>query len=187
MATNLAAITSKIKFKKEYFTWMLLALLIFVGALIYVYREPIGKIFPKTQNAAVVDLLNGEEGVTSQATGSTAISPNNTIATPQEDLSETNIYTETAQVGDGITHLARKALGKYLDEHGQNASVLTPAHKLFIEDYMQKATGNGWLQLGQKVTFSKVLIEKAIEASLQLTNAQLKNLNLILSVGLGVE
>ena len=84
-------------------------------------------------------------------------------------------YEETAEVDDGITNLARKALKSYLKEKGENLN-LTPEHKIYIEDYIQNKTGDRWLVLGEKLGFSKDLISEAINKSLELTPNQLENL-----------
>lgn len=85
-------------------------------------------------------------------------------------------YTLTAQAGDGITHLARRALAQYLKDLGDQAPQLTPEHLIYAEDFVQNATGDFWLNLGQQLTFAKGLLQKAIDASLQLTPEQLNNL-----------
>lgn len=85
------------------------------------------------------------------------------------------IYKETAEAGEGITHLARKAIKEYLESKG-NGLKLTPEHKIYIEDYLQKHTGDRWLDLGEEVSFSEELIKEAIERSQQLTSEQLNNL-----------
>lgn len=95
---------------------------------------------------------------------------------PQEERTpptKTLIYEETAQKGEGITHLARRALKRYLTERGIN---LTPEQKLYAEDYIQKKTGNYWLKLGEKLTFSQDLIEEAIQKAQSLSPEALKNL-----------
>jgi hypothetical protein len=84
-------------------------------------------------------------------------------------------YEQTAQQGEGITHLARRALKEYLQETGQGVE-LTKEHKVYIEDYIQKKTGDRWLNLGEKISFSEDLIKEAIDSSLQLTDQQLDNL-----------
>ena len=84
-------------------------------------------------------------------------------------------YEQTAQDGEGITHLARRAVKDYLDRTGQGAD-LTAEHKVYIEDYLQKNTGEQWLGLGEKVSFSEDLIREAVENSRQLTQEQLANL-----------
>ncbi|MCD6148057.1 hypothetical protein J7J18_01655 [bacterium] len=84
-------------------------------------------------------------------------------------------YLETAAKGEGLTHLARRALRSYLKDHPSSFH-LTPEHKVYIEDYLAKKKGGGWLRLGQKVEFSQDLIKEAIEMSEQLTPSQLENL-----------
>jgi len=90
-------------------------------------------------------------------------------------LSQGKIYEEVAEKGQGITHLARKALKEYLAENQANFN-LTPEHKIYIEDYLQKKTGNQWLKIGEKVSFSSELILEAINKAQQLTPQQLENL-----------
>ena len=89
--------------------------------------------------------------------------------------STTKVYEETAQPGEGITHLARRALKSYLEEKGSHFN-LTPEHKIYIEDYIQKKTGDRWLMLGETLTFSEELIVEAIQKAQQLTPNQLENL-----------
>jgi len=103
---------------------------------------------------------------------------------PEEKLPEIKIeaqpqikiYEQEAKAGDGITHLARRALKEYLKEKGQGLN-LTPEHKIYIEDYLQKKTGDYWLKIGQKVTFSEELIKEAIQKAQNLTPEQLENLS----------
>jgi predicted transcriptional regulator len=98
------------------------------------------------------------------------------VITPEkiEAPAQPKVYEEVAEPGEGITHLARKALKEYLKEKG--GPNLTPEHKIFIEDYLQKKTGDYWLQVGQKLTFSEELIKEAIEKAQTLTQEQLQNL-----------
>jgi hypothetical protein len=99
------------------------------------------------------------------------------VITPPEKTetpAQPKVYEEVAEPGEGITHLARKALKEYLKEKG--GPNLTPEHKLYIEDYLQKKTGNYWLKVGQKLTFSEELIKEAIEKAQTLTPQQLQNL-----------
>lgn len=99
---------------------------------------------------------------------------------PKEELKITfpelnKVYEETAEKGEGITHLARKALKRYLSERKVDFEI-TAEHKIYIEDYLQKKTGNHWLKIGEKVSFSEELIKEAISASQKLTPSQLENL-----------
>jgi hypothetical protein len=84
-------------------------------------------------------------------------------------------YEQIAEQGNGITHLARKAAKAYLDKTGQAAD-LTAEHKVYIEDYLTKKTGDRWLDLGEKVSFSEDLIKEAVDSSRQLNAEQLDNL-----------
>jgi len=84
-------------------------------------------------------------------------------------------YTVTADRGDGITHLARKALGEYLKETGQGSD-LTPEHKIYIEDYMQNRTGRQNISVGQQLSFSESLITDAISSAKTLSPKSLENL-----------
>lgn len=102
---------------------------------------------------------------------------------PQSELAQEELeitlpsrtYEQTAQQGEGITHLARRAAKEYLDSTGQGAD-LTAEHRVYIEDYLAKQTGDNWLDLGEKVSFSEELIKEAVEKSRQLTDEQLENL-----------
>jgi len=91
---------------------------------------------------------------------------------PQGRKQDNNII-ETAASGDGVTHLARRALKDYLKD---NSPELTNEHKIYIEDYLKDKTGSKSLEVGEEITFSENLIEEAINASLELTPEQLKNL-----------
>jgi len=80
---------------------------------------------------------------------------------------------EKAVKGDGVTHLARRALKDYLKDNPQE---LTNEHKIYIEDYLKDEIGSRPLEVDDEIAFSEDLIKEAIDASLQLTPEQLKNL-----------
>lgn len=84
-------------------------------------------------------------------------------------------YLETAEWGEGITNLARRAVRNYLKENPKDFEV-TPEHKIYIEDYLAKKMGGGWLNLGQTLEFSEDSIKEAIEKAETLTPEQLENL-----------
>ncbi len=106
------------------------------------------------------------QGETSKKTESAA-KPTNAVKALQK------AYTETAQAGEGITHLARRALRQYLQSTNQG---LTPEQKIYAEDYIQNHTGTQMLTIGEKITFSQNLIKDAISQAQKLTTAQLQNL-----------
>lgn len=100
----------------------------------------------------------------------------NTQVSSTETSQETETsFVESAQQGEGATHLARRALADYLEKNPD--SVLTKEHKIYIEDYLRKTSGHtGKIALGSSMEFSKDAIKGAIEKSKQLNDAQLRNL-----------
>jgi len=84
-------------------------------------------------------------------------------------------YMVSAEKGDGITHLARKALRKYLDEN--EVSDINDEQKIYIEDYLQNKTGGEFLALGETRNFSENLIEEAVDLSRGLNSKALDNLS----------
>ena len=84
-------------------------------------------------------------------------------------------YIVRAEKGEGITHLARKALKRYLSQE-KGEFKLTPEHKIYIEDYIQNRLGKRWLNLGEEMSISKDLIREAINSSQELTEIELENL-----------
>ena len=89
---------------------------------------------------------------------------------------EGNKYIEVAGKGEGLTHLARRALKAYLREHSVNFE-LKPEHKIYIEDYLALKIGYRWLKLGEEVGFSEELIQEALNKAQNLTPAQIQNLS----------
>lgn len=98
------------------------------------------------------------------------------VMVPAETSRETeSTFVETAAVGEGLTHLARKAAANYLEKNAD--STLTAEHKIYIEDYLRKKVGReGGVGIGTSVEFSKDLIRDAIAQSKTLNERQLKNL-----------
>ncbi len=90
---------------------------------------------------------------------------------------EGRVYRVKAQSGDGLTHVARRALEGHLQTNGGGED-LTAEHKVFIEDYVQRRIDHptGWLEYEEEVSVSEALIDEAIEAAYQLSDSQLQNL-----------
>ncbi|MEK7181665.1 MAG: hypothetical protein AAB519_01975 [Patescibacteria group bacterium] len=101
---------------------------------------------------------------------------NNTATISTETSRETETsFVEQAEVGDGSTHLARRALAHYLEKNTDSS--LTAEHKVYIEDYLRKnVSNNGGLVPNQSLEFSKDLIKQGIEKSKTLNEGQLQNL-----------
>jgi hypothetical protein len=84
-------------------------------------------------------------------------------------------YVEVAEAGDGITHLARRATTRYLNENTTDYAV-TNEHRIYIEDYIKDRLGSRPLALGETQTVSFDLIGEAVAAAGQLNESQLRNL-----------
>lgn len=99
-----------------------------------------------------------------------------TLAPVIESQETEKSFIESAQKGDGVTHLARRALADYLEKNTD--SELTAEHKIYIEDYLRKNVGfSERVLIGTTVEFSKDLIKEAIAESKNLNDAQLENLH----------
>ncbi|MCK5490759.1 MAG: hypothetical protein KAI67_02860 [Candidatus Pacebacteria bacterium] len=85
-------------------------------------------------------------------------------------------YTTTAIEGEGITHLARHALAKYIQETGDGED-LAQEHKIYAEDYLQNRTGDGEIEKGHQESFSEVLIQEAITNARNLSPQSIENLS----------
>lgn len=82
-------------------------------------------------------------------------------------------YIEEARAGEGLTHLARRAVGRYVGETGNE---IGPERRVYAEDHIQKSLGGGPLQLGEEVSISRDLVVEAIDLSFELNGSQIENL-----------
>jgi len=78
-----------------------------------------------------------------------------------------------ALVGDGITHLARRAVVNQLDYKEMS---LNDEQLVYAEDYLQNRTGDYWLEVGQILEFHYVDVDNSIESAQQLQDWQIQNL-----------
>jgi len=92
----------------------------------------------------------------------------------KEETSSGKVYKVTAGSGEGTTHLARRALKDYLGSAPDSG--LTKEHKIYIEDYMRRQAGAGWLNVGETREFSEGLVKEAIAKAKTLDDRQLQNL-----------
>lgn len=155
----------------------IIIVLILAGGFAFFGKEKTSE----NQNAEKVNIDNiiSEIKISSENNEST----NNEIAAKDktEQIAETktissgNEIVASAEKGDGVTHLARKALAKYLEEKG-GENELTKEHKIYIEDYLKDKVGSKPLNVGDKLSFSEDLITQAIDSALGLSAGQLKNL-----------
>ncbi len=160
----------------------IVALAILAGG-IYLYtsqkNEQAG-LFPEGNLADIQEQLpDSEQGFVpgTESEISQTAEQNNELESIQkiipEGRKENNKIIEKAAKGDGVTHLARRALKDYLKDHPQE---LTNEHKIYIEDYLKDRIGSKPLEIDEEISFSEDLIKEAIDASLELTPEQLKNL-----------
>jgi len=100
---------------------------------------------------------------------------NNVVVTPELSRETETSFVEEAELGNGTTHLARRALAHYLEKN-QDSS-LTAEHKIYIEDYLRKNIDfKGSVTKNTSLEFSKDLIKQGIEKSKTLNEKQLQNL-----------
>lgn len=129
-----------------------------------------------------IDIITPTEEEAAPSSETPAQITQDQTATPDKQVSSTETsketegsFIETAQQGDGTTHLARRALADYLEKNPDSA--LTKEHKIYIEDFLRKTSSHqGKVAMGASVEFSKDAIKGAIEKSKQLNDAQLRNL-----------
>ncbi len=93
-------------------------------------------------------------------------------------ITEAKNYTPEISPGDGVTHLARKALFQFIGEHGI-APNFTVGHLLFMEDYLAK-NKKGLKVLwpgGYPLSFSQAELQEAQARAGALTQTQILDLN----------
>lgn len=86
---------------------------------------------------------------------------------------EENTIAQTAQKGEGLTHMARRALKGYLE---RNNKTLTSEQKIYAEDYIRKNTPVQKIIIGQNISFKEETIILSVEKSEKLSEKQIKNL-----------
>ena len=180
----------KTKFNFRVFINWLVIILVLAAIGTYAYLQKTGKIEQLSRNvepsreasigeSPAISSDTSMENIDQQAQSShLPIELNSTGTINQQEMSvpvsQSKTYKEVAEYGEGITHLARKALKEYLNKHS-NIN-LTPEHKIYIEDYIQNHIGDRWLSFGEEIEISENLIAEAINKSQQLSTEQLENL-----------
>jgi hypothetical protein len=157
---------------KKWLIRVLIIIAIFGGAVIYAnYQTHLSA--PQNQTVNNEKLAQTEQNHNSPnivVTGNQNTA-NTTVAVKTEDGS----ILVTAKKGQGYTHMAREALAEYLKAHTTD---LTPEHKIYIEDYLQKhLTDRAGLRVGDQVVFTESAINDAISSAQALTAGQLANLH----------
>ncbi len=127
---------------------------------------------PSTSAQAQQNNTNSPENTANSNTAANAAeaTPENTPAAANTD--QTGV-TQTAQKGDSMTTMARRAVRGYLEKNGKT---LSSEQKIYAEDYVRKLTPAQKIRSGQTLSFSEEVIKTAIDKSEKLTEKQIKNL-----------
>lgn len=138
--------------------------------------DDLASVSSETMDDTKDDTEDDTEDTIETKAGDEIVTPKDTKVTDVNTSKETeDAFVESAQSGDGTTHLARRALANYLEKNPDSA--LTAEHKIYIEDYLRKnIEKQGNLSVGESVEFSKTLIQSSIEKSKTLNEKQLNNL-----------
>jgi hypothetical protein len=136
--------------------------------------------YSKRTEAPVNEQAMTQEAITEQAAtnNNTNAAQNNSgkkVAPAASSQETEKSFVETADSGDSMTVLARRALANYLEKNPDSA--LTAEHKIYIEDFLRKNVPSKKVFAGTSAEFSKDLIQNAITKSKTLNDAQLKNLH----------
>lgn len=158
-------------------------IVIFIAAGIYSYSK---RSQNPEENLGEEQILTEEEpgiNITEQENIPTkSVNEQNKSVNQKEQITSTvtsqeteTSFIESADKGNGQTHLARRALANYLEKNPDSS--LTAEHKIYIEDFLRKNSGfTGKVFVGTSIEFSKDKIKEAIESSEKLSDNQLKNL-----------
>ncbi len=153
-----------------------LIIILIVAAAIYAFSGP-----RETPNEAVTptptELATPGSGSPTPESPTASITQKVAEATPLPEARRTDTaFVEVAQRGEGVTHLARRAAARWLQEN-QAGYEVTAEHKIYIEDYIKDQISRKGLRLGAEQEISYKLIADAVAAAKELNEKQLKNLS----------
>lgn len=127
----------------------------------------------ETKGDEAEDSANDTNGSDTNATEE--VPSKGTVVTPELSEEKDGSYVETAEAGDGRTHLARRALTHALESNPEWN--LSAEQKVYVEDYLQKhAGGDMHVAAGTKIEFSKETMNQAIEKARGLSEAELNRI-----------
>lgn len=125
---------------------------------------------PKSEEPAQVVTETEQSDVAKEKQSATEV-VREVIAAQKKD----GVVTVTAVSGDSVTTLARKAAAQYIGQN--NITNLTPAHKIYIEDYVRRTQSTRTIHPGTSLEFSDATIAEAITKAQGLNSIQLDHLN----------
>ena len=126
---------------------------------------------PKSEEPAQVVTETKQSDVAKDQKQSATEVVREVIAAQKKD----GVVTVTAVSGDSVTTLARKAAAQYIAQN--NITNLTPAHKIYIEDYLRRTQSTRNIHPGTSLEFSDTTISEAITKAQGLNSIQLDHLN----------
>ncbi len=143
--------------EKHYFLFYVLFVIIIGVSLMGVFRN-----LPEHNflGAGLFSLLNNQQ-------------QEEEIEVVEEEEQQPTVFKMVTQSGEGLTHLARRALGEYLQVREVE---ITAEHKIYIEDFVQKRLDYSNLHPGDEISISADLIEQGISQALELQDYELENL-----------
>lgn len=86
---------------------------------------------------------------------------------------ESNDVTVKAAHGDGVTHLAREAVARYVTDN--NIEGIEPGHRVYMETTLKNQYYQESIEVGQEITFTGSDLAQVVEDAQNLTEHQLGN------------
>lgn len=153
------------------------------------YERPIVEFQEGTPSASPIEEISPSPavGISPRPTASIAPSPGQKITLSPEGKAilggpeprvEGGMIRVEAQPGDGITHLARRAIQDHLKRKNPGFEV-TKEQKIYMEDALKDAElakRTGTLHAGDELSFSEDAIRQVAERARTLTSSQLEHL-----------
>lgn len=157
-----------------------IVIVVLVAAGIYFATKGEGEEVAEEENEAVAEeQMENEEEAVEEVIAEEAVEE---LKEQPEEVKVEGAYkdgkfTEVANNGDGVTHLARRALANFETVAADKVpETFTNEQRIFVEDYLMKNTSTEWLDLGEEVNFSEELVQEAIEQAAELDDAKQANL-----------
>ncbi|MBI2624393.1 hypothetical protein HYW67_02775 [Candidatus Parcubacteria bacterium] len=143
----------------------------------------IGELFRARGPATIEEVLpeEGIEGVNLSPPAAEQPVGAAPTAEPGALTTTASAITVAASRGEGITHLARRALRAHLESNSVDFT-LRAEHKIYVEDYLVKKTDAQRLQIGEERTFSNDLVREALARAKDLSPKQIENLSQYVSL-----
>ncbi len=141
---------------------ILVIVLVLVGILLF-FREQYGSEMLSMITSGRAEIEQSE--------------PEEVITLKEEEKTS---YIKVVRKGEGLTHIARRAVADYIKDKELD---LSPEEKVYMEDYIQRRVPleedreNRWLFVGEEIEVSINLIEEALQETEHLTSYEVNNLS----------